>query len=591
MSGFEIIGVVLGSIPLLISALEHYERGIKTIQIIRRHARVMQSLALKLGTEQTILRNTCETLLGGIIDPRDMKPMLEEPFGQLWQNPDTKALVEQRLDHTLKDFEALVHSMRETVEEIRSKLGLGLHFEIRIDDSPIGTRNIVKIALRFSTYEESLKRLADINQKLDLMTTGNLRNEPYRKIRSPEKLYNLLQTISRSIHNSLRSSLSCSCAQSHGVGFSLPAPRAPGRVQGEEALVKRLSFHVILANKPQDSKGKSRSSWKWDELTLRQAELPIETCTTALLPAATDVVEKKSKLFRVKFFLGKERHQNVTEAATSIPLPLTETQKPRQLKDICRTLSEKRLDVQRQASLGYLLDETPPRPHMFEVFPSKVSWDDDECTTIHLGGVFSQGHRPSLARKYHIAAMAASSVLFMHNTPWMLAILTIEDVFLISRHGNVAFDEIYLERTPLHDLERSTIAPNYGSSSLDAPGVSTLLHLGIFLVEVKPIYEFWDDGHVDTSNTPLDGIFDYTTDKGSERVGKILKAVEGISSPEFKEVVEHCIKCDFNASHLSLDNDTFRQAVYQDIVLPLQDADQLASGKMIVGKRRLARTI
>lgn len=28
MSGFEVVGVVLGSIPLLISALEHYSNGV-----------------------------------------------------------------------------------------------------------------------------------------------------------------------------------------------------------------------------------------------------------------------------------------------------------------------------------------------------------------------------------------------------------------------------------------------------------------------------------------------------------------------------------------------------------------------------------
>jgi hypothetical protein len=29
MTGFEVVGVVLGSIPLLISALEHYSDGVK----------------------------------------------------------------------------------------------------------------------------------------------------------------------------------------------------------------------------------------------------------------------------------------------------------------------------------------------------------------------------------------------------------------------------------------------------------------------------------------------------------------------------------------------------------------------------------
>ncbi|KAI0546406.1 hypothetical protein F4679DRAFT_557803 [Xylaria curta] len=610
MSGFEVVGIVLGAIPLLVSALEHYERGMKTIQIMRRRAKVMHSLATALSTEQTILRNTCETLLGGIIDPKDMKPLLAEPFGPLWQDPDTKALVERRLDHTLKDFKTLVYSMKEAVEEIRSKLGLGPDFEIRIDEGSIGKRDMIKIALQFSTHEESLKRLADINQKLDLMMTGNLRNEPHRKVRSQAKLFNLLQAVSRSIYNALRSSLSCACAQWHGVGFCLPTTKLTGRAQDEEALIKRMNFHLILANRPQNAKGKTHSSWVWDEIVLRLAEAPTQAPIIAIPPAPPDVVIKKTRFVRVKFLdndtntpiarapspLDRSEstavrgfdasHQITTNDVGRISSVPQETRQFVQLRDICRTLSGKRVNMKDHSPYGYLLDETTPKRPQFEVFPFRSCDDEEECTTINLRGVFSQMHRPSLAQKYHIAATAASSVLFMHNTLWMPATLTIEDVFLISRQGNLDYDEIYLAKKSLYDLESSTTASD---PPREAPGISTLFYLGILLVEVmlwKPVYEFWDDEGVDLSNVPLESIFDYTTARGFARIEEIMKRIEWIGSREFKMVVEHCIKCDLNASRLSLDDDTFRQAIYSDIVLPLQDADRLAGGKMIAGNRK-----
>jgi len=130
MSGFEIIGVVLGSIPLMISALEHYERGLMTVRVLQNRAKMMHALATSLSTEETILRNTCETLLAGIVDPEDLQLLVADPFGPLWQDPNTKALIERRLDHTLKDFKALVHSMNEAIEEMRSKLGLNLDSEV-----------------------------------------------------------------------------------------------------------------------------------------------------------------------------------------------------------------------------------------------------------------------------------------------------------------------------------------------------------------------------------------------------------------------------------------------------------------------------
>ncbi|KAJ2983179.1 hypothetical protein NUW58_g6293 [Xylaria curta] len=614
MSGFEVIGVVLGSIPLLISALEHYERGIKTIQIVRRRAKVMHSLATALSTEQTILRNTCETLLGGIIDPKHMKPLLAEPFGPLWKNPDIEALVEQRLDHTLNDFKALALSMNEAVEEIRSKLSLGSDFELKIDDGAIGKKDIIKIAIQFSTHEDSLKRLADINQKLDLLMTGNLRNEAYRKVCIPEKLFNLLQTVSRGIYNALSSSLSCTCAQSHGVGFGLPAPRVTGRTQDAEALVRRLNFHLILANQPQDAKGKVRSSWVWNELILRLSEIPSKACATAVLPATTGAVIKKARF--VKFSVDNTTsptgqlssslnkwestvsqalstsHQTSPGPVGRIPPPVRATQQPIQVKDICYALSGKRPDLKRVSSYGYLLDETTQTKQSFEVFPFRYSDDTDECANIHLRDVFSKRCRPSLAQKYHIAATVASSVLFLHKTLWMPATLTIEDVFVISRLGDVDFSEIYLAKKSFHCLGTSTIGSNHGPSTEEA-GVPTLLHLGILLMEVmlwKPVYEFWDNESVDLSDTALEEIFDYTAAKGFARIEAILKRIEWISSPEFKKVVEHCIKCDLNTSSLTLDDEIFRQAVYKDIVLPLQEADQFASGKMIIGKGNYAWT-
>jgi hypothetical protein len=488
--------------------------------------------------------------------------------------------------------------------------------QIRIEDGLIGKRDMIKIALQFSTHEESLKKLSDTNQKLDLMMTGNLRNEPYRKVHSPAKLFSLLQAVSRSIYNALRSSLSCTCAQSHGISFGLPTPRVAGRVQDEEALIKRLNFRLVFANKPWDSKGKAHSSWVWDELVLRLAEIPMKVCTTTILPAATNVVAKESRLTRIRFLdddttpsairtpspLDKAElttsrgfdasHPIIADSVGRIsPLP-RETRGLVQVKDICRTLGGKRPEVKYQDSYGYLLDETTQKRQRFEVFPFRSSYDTDECTTIHLRDAFTQKHRPSLARKYHIAATTASSVLFMHKTLWMPAILTTKDVFLISRHGNVDFDEIYLAKKSLTDFECSTTAPNHKSSSEEA-GVSTLYYLGIFLVEVmlwKPVYEFWDDEGVDLSGIPLEDIFDYTTAKGFARIERLLKRIEWISSSEFREVVEHCIKCDLRASSFTLNDDTFRQAVYSEIVLPLQDADRLTGGKMTAGKSKLART-
>jgi hypothetical protein len=119
MSGLEVVGVVLGTIPLIISAVEHYERVIDTVRMLRRRAKVMHALARSLRTEQRILENTCETLLGGIVPADGVKPLLAEPFGPLWQDNKIQLAVDRRLDHTAADFRDLVKAMVEALQYLR----------------------------------------------------------------------------------------------------------------------------------------------------------------------------------------------------------------------------------------------------------------------------------------------------------------------------------------------------------------------------------------------------------------------------------------------------------------------------------------
>lgn len=124
MSGIEAVGLVLGVIPLVISALEHYQDGKSAVSTWRRHIRVVQSLVRNLKTEHGKLYNTCETLLGGIVSPTKLEPMLNEPFGPLWQEEDTRERIERRLDHMYGTFQDTVRDMLAIMEELKSNLGL-----------------------------------------------------------------------------------------------------------------------------------------------------------------------------------------------------------------------------------------------------------------------------------------------------------------------------------------------------------------------------------------------------------------------------------------------------------------------------------
>ena len=125
MSGFEVAGIVLGSVPILVSALQLYIKGASTLQKWRFYTRELKSLIRSLETEQTKLQNVCERLLVNIVPETNIEDMINDPFGPLWKDETTARKIHERLWRSAKVFKDNVLDMNEAVEEIKEKLSLG----------------------------------------------------------------------------------------------------------------------------------------------------------------------------------------------------------------------------------------------------------------------------------------------------------------------------------------------------------------------------------------------------------------------------------------------------------------------------------
>ena len=90
-------GVVLGSLPLVISAMEHYAEGIATAKRFWRYKSEMRSLILQINTERGIFINTLEQLLVGIIRVERMADFLAKPCGDLWRESEASRPTEERI--------------------------------------------------------------------------------------------------------------------------------------------------------------------------------------------------------------------------------------------------------------------------------------------------------------------------------------------------------------------------------------------------------------------------------------------------------------------------------------------------------------
>ena len=119
MSGFEVAGVVLGTLPLVIQAIEAY------IGFIRDWGKVaseLKSINRQLTTERCKLYNICDQLLSDIVPQKDVEPMLEDPFGPLWQAEETKKRLRRRLRGSYHSFEATVIEIYGALQTVQQRL-------------------------------------------------------------------------------------------------------------------------------------------------------------------------------------------------------------------------------------------------------------------------------------------------------------------------------------------------------------------------------------------------------------------------------------------------------------------------------------
>lgn len=134
MAGLEIAGVVLGSIPLLISGLEHYSKGLSTLKNVRDYETVIENLVTSLSMSLIIFRTSCEELLAPLLLP-------DEQFRELLANPQTDAWKDNELCEKLNaklgqaaylSFNKAVGLLYKRIRLLKKKLDLNDSFQVRI---------------------------------------------------------------------------------------------------------------------------------------------------------------------------------------------------------------------------------------------------------------------------------------------------------------------------------------------------------------------------------------------------------------------------------------------------------------------------
>lgn len=122
MSGLEVAGVVLGALPLVISALEHYAKGVEGVIRYCRYKIELQTLANAVKTQKVIFSDTLEQLLTGIVRIDEMTAFMANPAAQ----PEIDLRLKKRLRNGYEVYFANVRGMDTALSAMMDKLKLGV---------------------------------------------------------------------------------------------------------------------------------------------------------------------------------------------------------------------------------------------------------------------------------------------------------------------------------------------------------------------------------------------------------------------------------------------------------------------------------
>lgn len=86
MSGIEAVGVVLGILPLIISAAEHYETTVRPFTRFIRFAPELSSFRQQLRTQKAIFINECRLLLAALVGRAQATEMMTDHAHPSWSD-------------------------------------------------------------------------------------------------------------------------------------------------------------------------------------------------------------------------------------------------------------------------------------------------------------------------------------------------------------------------------------------------------------------------------------------------------------------------------------------------------------------------
>ncbi|KAM0739757.1 hypothetical protein ACQRIT_004941 [Beauveria bassiana] len=574
MSGFEVIGVVLGVLGVLPAAVEAVQ-GYRTLLSSMRHVeRDLRCLVQDLETEQVRLRTTCEMLLDGVVPYSLIDELINKPFGAEWK--PYREQLRLRLWSSSATFEGQMLEMQKAAVELRDMLSIQANGKTSIKDRASILRELKRGAsftLKKKDYQHIIDRIKTSNAILHDLANQNCGMESSRRTRSQARLIKLIRGLAGSLFRALWNATTCDCLIPHQVCLEL-VPRKAILVPGdaEEDVAKGFNFYVAFGShgvvtesgSAMESSAAAVQSQtpRWNTFDLRVQS--IETNVTVLsAPCVPIAAPKTSKRVGWSASSGSGSHlapstRTLVDASrTLLAMPTRASHAQEHISNLCRDI------ITRQTLAtdchGYITDAT----RNFSLYPRSQAADIVGPVTLRelLDEPMHGGMDLDYERKLQVALAIATCVLQLYKTPWLPRVVTLDDfVFLRTDvsllSGPLPAEPPFITKNNLHESFDPSHAPQ-------RPVNLIILSLGALLIQViigRTIADFDIPTDVEMS---MNGII-ARYEAGSRLRDRVLES----GGAGYAGAVRWCLDNVFNTANL--ENEAFCQEFYNQIVLRLE---------------------
>lgn len=538
MSGIEVIGIVLGVLPLLIKAVEEYEKGLGPLGMLcwpSKYRQELQRLDRQLRTQRDLFEMSLRVLLSSTIDDFTASRLITGATEASWNTPKMKAtlgeavpagclIVIEDMANTLKQFHIVLQE---------PKLKFSFNQQKR-DDLMKDLRRYNSDLQGFASHQMGLDRGLPIRRVT--VPRGGLSQNRLRRVRLlASDLYSAIEHCSRS------QSDSCHVANLYvEIQDTMEDPQC----------------HLLLAQMLPSSSNNAPPQWSMREVvaTVADTKAPqlIEQETESHCTTLEGLMEAKAGS---QLFIAGSTHGFQVQTKGELKTANMKAQNIYHLShildkpDILATGLARRWHRWQRAQIAVSLAHAVLQLHKSPWLESSWNSGDIQISCDEANKSYAASWSPSISRPFHLVSNNLEPTQPSAAQPSKESIIAAESMSII----------------PIRAQRQTLVSKRQGG-----PRVRNrdLYSLGIILVELAfntALRQKREESDYDDTHGPdADAWIDHNT------VCRLLEnELVWEMGPQYASVVRRCIH-GFDTDTHDLENPTFHDMVYSGIFSLLQ---------------------